>query len=64
MLKLRVVHAHEGDCLILLHGNPADPRAILCDGGPRDTFGPHLHKTLEDLGRNSLDAVVLSHVDK
>jgi len=63
MLKMRVVHAHEGDSFILLYGPLDKPRALLCDGGPRDTYGPHLKKTLEDLGVSSLDAVVLSHVD-
>lgn len=63
MLKLRVVNAHEGDCFILLYGKPSKPRALLVDGGPKNTFGPHLRRTLETLGVPGLDAVVLSHVD-
>ena len=63
MLTMRVVHAHEGDSFLLLYGSAANRRALLCDGGPRDTFEPHLRETLEGLGIDTLDAVILSHVD-
>jgi hypothetical protein len=63
MLKMRVVQAHEGDCFLLLYGTAAKPRALLCDGGPKDTYEPHLRETLEGLKLDTLDAVILSHVD-
>jgi hypothetical protein len=61
MLTLRTIHAHEGDCLVLIHGN--SDRFILIDGGPANTFGPHLQKVLTGLVPARLDAVCLSHVD-
>src|SRR5262245_6923743 len=60
---MRVCHAHEGDCFLLLYGTAAKPRALLCDGGPAKTFDPHLKATLEKTGVAKLDAVILSHVD-
>jgi hypothetical protein len=65
MLKLRVVQAEFGDCLILEYGTVASPRYILIDGGPDDTYGRHLKGELENIGNQGgkLDMVVLSHVD-
>jgi len=61
MLTLRAVHAHEGDCLVLIHGN--NDRFMLIDGGPKDTFAPHLQKVLKAIAPGHLEAVCLSHVD-
>jgi hypothetical protein len=66
MLKLHAVQAHEGDCLILEHEQSGKARFVLVDGGPKETFDPHLARALERIvaphgGR--LDLVVLSHVD-
>ena len=63
MLKMRVVQAHEGDCFFLIYGKPSEPRALLCDGGPKNTYEPFLRRTLETLDVRKLDAVILSHVD-
>jgi Predicted hydrolase (metallo-beta-lactamase superfamily) len=63
MLKLRVVQAHEGDSLLLLYGTTEKPRALLCDGGPKGTYDPYLKRSLNSLGTDVLDAVILSHVD-
>jgi hypothetical protein len=66
MLQMHVVHAHEGDCLLLESGDGDDPKFILVDGGPRDTYEPHLRSVLRSkVARNGgrLEAVVLSHVD-
>jgi len=60
---LRVVEAQEGDCLLVRHGPPESPRALLCDGGTSKTFDPHLLAALEAMGTSILDAVILSHTD-
>jgi beta-lactamase superfamily II metal-dependent hydrolase len=61
MLTLRAIHAHEGDCLLLIHGN--GDRFVLIDGGPKNTFDPHLKAVLANLQPRRLEAVCLSHVD-
>jgi len=61
MLTLRVVQAHFGDCLLLVHGN--QDKYMLVDGGPANTFAPHLQAVLSNIKPNRLDVVCLSHVD-
>ena len=65
MLRLHVVQAAFGDCLLLEHGPAAAPRFVLIDGGPPDTFDQHLKPLLLQLQQRgfALDLVVLSHVD-
>lgn len=62
MLTLRMIHAHEGDCLLLIHGAARD-RFVLIDGGAKNTFGPHLRQVLGALPKKKLEVVCLSHVD-
>ena len=47
MLKLHVVQAEYGDCLILEYGQQASPRYILIDGGPTTTYERHLQGLLQ-----------------
>lgn len=65
MLTLHVIQAAFGDCLLLEAGTARDKHYILIDGGPPNTYESHLKPTLEDLAKagDSLDLVVLSHVD-
>jgi beta-lactamase superfamily II metal-dependent hydrolase len=65
MLKLRVIQAQFGDCLILEYGTAARPRYMLIDGGPEGTYQAHLRPELLSLAQagKGLDLVVLSHVD-
>jgi beta-lactamase superfamily II metal-dependent hydrolase len=65
MLRLRVVQAEFGDCLILEYGTAANPHYILIDGGPEGTYPKHLRGELQALRQSAkgLDLVVLSHVD-
>lgn len=66
MLKLHAVQAHEGDCFILEHEHGNKARFVLVDGGPKNTFDPHLARALEKIVApkgGALDLVVLSHVD-
>ncbi|MBS1251038.1 MAG: hypothetical protein MAG451_00067 [Anaerolineales bacterium] len=65
MLRLHVVQAEHGDCLILEHGSPEASRYILIDGGPAHTYEDHLRDQLlaiRDAG-GKLELAILSHVD-
>lgn len=65
MLKLHVVQAEFGDCLMLEYGTLQNPRFALIDGGPPTTFDRHLNRVLQGVraGGHRLDLVALSHVD-
>jgi hypothetical protein len=56
--RLRVFRSDKGDCL-LLSGRGGG--TILCDGGMRETFVPHVAPELAKL--RELDLVYVSHVD-
>ncbi len=65
MLRLRVIQAKFGDCLLLEVGSPGQPKRILIDGGPDGVYPDHLRPVLKNIfprgGR--IDLLVLSHVD-
>jgi len=63
MLKLHIIQATCGDCLILEYGT-STPRFILIDGGVSATY-KHLRPVLRNLkaSHGDLDALVLTHVD-
>lgn len=65
MFALTAINAFFGDCLLLEFGTSANPRYVLIDGGPADTYGAHLSKVLTALKSNGhdLELAVLSHVD-
>mgnify|MGYP001040865155 CR=1 FL=1 len=65
MLKLHVVQAEEGDCLILEFGTESNARHILVDGGPAQIYRRHLRGELRKIKERGgrLDLVILSHVD-
>lgn len=65
MIRLHVVQAEYGDCLILESGTPSDPRYILVDGGPATVYATHLRDELQKIrdGGGKLDIAILSHVD-
>jgi beta-lactamase superfamily II metal-dependent hydrolase len=63
-MKLHVIQAEYGDCLLLTSGMGKNSTAILIDGGPYQTFDKHLKPTLQKLPKNGkLDLVILSHID-
>lgn len=64
MLRLRVIQAREGDCLLLMHDSGVATR-VLIDGGMTSIYRDHLRPVLADLAdaQEALDLVVLSHVD-
>ncbi len=65
MLKLHVVQAAKGDCLILEYGPTGTPHYMLVDGGPAGTYSAHLRPELARIAAagGRLERVVLSHID-
>ena len=64
VMKLHVVQAEYGDCLILESNTGKNSTTVLIDGGPYQTFEKHLKPTLQKLPiKGKLDLVVLSHID-
>lgn len=64
MLKLIVVQAEFGDCLLLQSSHGSDSISILIDGGPSQTYEKNLKPTLNTvLASKSLNLVILSHID-
>lgn len=71
MLKLEVVAAKHGDCLILHYGKEARPRRILIDGGPPGVYRRHLRPRLKELREESgvdrpvkFELAMVSHIDQ
>jgi beta-lactamase superfamily II metal-dependent hydrolase len=67
---LEALQADKGDSLILHYGDPAKPRFIVIDGGPKDVFRKSLEPRLAQLKRKRpdqpklpLDMVMVSHID-
>ena len=63
-MKVHVVQAEYGDCLILESKTGKNSTTVLIDGGPYQTFEKHLKPTLQKIPiKSKLDFVVLSHID-
>ena len=75
-MKLEVVPAMKGDCLLLHHGTGDDPKLVLNDGGPGGVYAkslkPRLDRIREErisgghIGESDplhIDLVIVSHVD-
>jgi len=70
MFSLEALEARHGDSLLLHFGDPAAPRLILIDGGPRGVYNARLRKRLEALkksransGALQIDIAMVSHLD-
>lgn len=65
MLKLHVIQAGFGDCLLLEWGSGRKRKFMLVDGGPAQIYERHLRGILAALRARTalLDFAVLSHVD-
>jgi hypothetical protein len=65
MLKLHIVQAAKGDCLILEYGPAGEPHYMLVDGGPAGSYSKHLRAVLGRIAGagGRLERVVLSHID-
>jgi hypothetical protein len=70
-MKLELVKAEEGDCLLLHYGKADAPALSLVDGGPPGVYAKHLEPRLEQLrgdlapdgGPLPLELVMVSHID-
>jgi Metallo-beta-lactamase superfamily len=64
-LRLWVIQAAFGDCLIVEGRAGGQTRRILIDGGPGGTYQAALRPMLLDIGKagGRIDAAVLSHID-
>jgi hypothetical protein len=64
LLKLIVVQAEYGDCMILQSSDDTNSTSVLIDGGPSQTYEKNLKPTLDTILTNqNLDLVILSHID-
>jgi beta-lactamase superfamily II metal-dependent hydrolase len=65
-LRLRVIQAEYGDCLILEADSGGKTSYILIDGGPDGVYSNYLRPELQKIAglNGSLDLVVLTHVDE
>ena len=65
MLKLHMLQAECGDCMILEFGTSTSPKYILIDGGPETIYQKHLQPELQKIrdGGGKLELTILSHVD-
>lgn len=66
VLRLHVVQAGYGDCLLLQYGAEGAAKYVLVDGGPDGIYDKHLKYKLQEISAQNgrLDLVVLSHVDE
>lgn len=69
IFTLEALNAGEGDCLLLIYGEPGSPRLIVIDGGPQQTCAealmPRLLELREVFGARTLpvELLVVTHVD-
>lgn len=70
MIKLDVLRARHGDCLLLHAGREASPTRVLIDGGPSRTFQESLKPRIDALSRQAfagappvIDLALISHID-
>lgn len=65
MLRLHVLQARYGDCLILEYGEGSAPRYLLVDGGPRHVYNRRLQALLQGIRDDGgeIEMAILSHVD-
>lgn len=62
MIRLSMLPAEDGDCLLLEYGNDDFTRRILVDGGRPDTY-ERIKPLLAELDR-TIDLLVITHVDQ
>lgn len=72
MLKLEVLPAGKGDCLILHYGSDKNPKLAVIDGGPGGTYRDQLEPRLKGLRTQrgltaqqalGIDLLMISHID-
>ncbi|GHH25054.1 ComEC/Rec2 family competence protein [Streptomyces lanatus] len=62
MIRLTMLPAEDGDCLLLEYGNDDFTRRVLVDGGRRGTY-QRIKPLLTELG-GEIDLLVVTHVDQ
>lgn len=65
MIRLTMLPARDGDCLLLEYGDGGPTRRILIDGGRKETYKdivPTLEKHAEE--SNRFDLLVVTHIDQ
>ncbi|NOK34753.1 MBL fold metallo-hydrolase [Corallococcus exercitus] len=64
MLRIEMLPAHHGDCLLVSYGDESHPKRILIDGGTRATW-PTLRKRIEQLPENErhFELLIVTHID-
>ena len=65
MIKVHVIQARYGDCLLLEYGEADRPSFMLIDGGPARNYKERLKPALASLlnGQTVIGDIVISHVD-
>jgi beta-lactamase superfamily II metal-dependent hydrolase len=65
MFRIDMLPAGHGDCLWIEYGDPAAPRRVLIDGGPRGTYKRILAPKLHSLSRpeRRFELLVITHID-
>lgn len=69
MLRIEALRARQGDCILLLSGEPDHPGVTLIDGGPAAVWSETLEPRLDALRTATqpdpltLELVVVSHID-
>ncbi|OBJ08546.1 ComEC/Rec2 family competence protein [Mycobacterium sp. 1465703.0] len=63
MIKLHMLPAEDGDCLLMTYGDQARTRRMLIDGGRATTYSS-IKQTLAGLGGGPIDVLVVTHVDQ
>jgi beta-lactamase superfamily II metal-dependent hydrolase len=64
LLKLVIIQAEYGDCLMLQSSDGGNSTSVLIDGGPSQTYEKNLKPTLDMIVTSKkLDLVILSHID-
>ncbi|HEY8560156.1 MAG TPA: hypothetical protein VIL74_07255 [Pyrinomonadaceae bacterium] len=63
-LKVAMLPAKEGDCLVVSYGNDSNKKHILIDAGRVWTYQNALKSYLTDNGLNDLELLVVTHIDR
>jgi beta-lactamase superfamily II metal-dependent hydrolase len=64
-MKLHIVQAEFGDCLMVETSRSSSRKLVLIDGGPKGNYQDNLKPALMDVlgAKKSIDLLVLSHID-
>ena len=65
MLKIQLLHANQGDCIIITYGDNNSPHYVIIDSGIGKTCTRELKLFLESIQKNGqvVDLIVLTHYD-